>query len=78
MLGICFWLQATASGSTIDYNDPNMNPLFVIQEAVTEAYQLSTQTVQKEYEVYLHNASVKGKEQKLVGDSIVFDFTFKN
>lgn len=78
MLGICCWLQQTSYCSTIDYNDQNLNPLAVIQEAVSEAYAISVQTVRKEYTVYLDNATIKPKKQKLIGDSIVFDFGFKN
>ena len=78
MLGICCWLVGPAGCSTINYNDHNLNPLAVIQEAVSEAYQLSTGAVRKEYAVYLDEATIKPKNQKLVGDSIVFDFAFSN
>ena len=78
MLGICCWLQATAQCSTIDYNDQNLNPFLVIQDAVSEAYFLSVQAVKKQYKAYLTNAKVKGQKQKLDGDSIIFDVVFTN
>ena len=79
VLGMCLCIeQALGQTTPLDYNNPSLNPFLVIQEAVTEAYNLCIQKVSQKYKVYIQGSRVRATSQKFVRDTLTFTLSYNN